>query len=179
MIIGKPFRTVEEIQRRVRELAEKISSDYAGREILAVGILKGSFMFFADIVRLIQVPMNIDFLVASSYIRTKTTGDVKIHADVREAIEGKHVVLIEDIVDTGLTMKYLKELLMKRNPASLKVCAFLDKRANRKVNLQVDYVGYVIPDHFVVGYGLDYENRYRNLPYIAIFKKDSAEGIQA
>ena len=179
MIIGKPFRTVEEIQRRVRELAEKISSDYAGREILAVGILKGSFMFFADIVRLIQVPMNIDFLVASSYIRTKTTGDVKIHADVREAIEGKHVVLIEDIVDTGLTMKYLKELLMKRNPASLKVCAFLDKRANRKVNLQVDYVGYVIPDHFVVGYGLDYENRYRNLPYIAIFKKDSAEGIEA
>ena len=136
-------------------------------------------MFFADIVRLIQVPMNIDFLVASSYIRTKTTGDVKIHADVREAIEGKHVVLIEDIVDTGLTMKYLKELLMKRNPASLKVCAFLDKRANRKVNLQVDYVGYVIPDHFVVGYGLDYENRYRNLPYIAIFKKDSAEGIEA
>jgi hypoxanthine phosphoribosyltransferase len=178
MIIGKPFLTVEQIQTRIKELAEKISRDYEGNEILAVGILKGAFMFFADIVRLIQVPMNIDFLVASSYIKTLTTGEVKIHADVREDMKGKHVLLFEDIVDTGLTLKYIKDVLTSRNPASLKVCAFLDKKAHRQVDLDITYVGYEIPDEYVVGYGLDYDNKYRNLPYISIFKEDSTEKIR-
>jgi hypoxanthine phosphoribosyltransferase len=170
MVTGKPFLTVEQIQNRVKELADKISGDYEGKEILAVGILKGAFMFFTDIVKLIQVPLEIDFLVASSYIKTETTGEVEIHADIREDIKGKHVLLIEDIVDTGLTLKYIKDILLKRNPSSIKICAFLDKQAHRKVDLDVDYVGYEIPDHYVVGYGLDYENKFRNLPYIAIFK---------
>jgi len=178
MIIGKPFLTVEQIQTRIKELAEKISLDYEGNEILAVGILKGAFMFFADIVRLIQVPMNIDFLVASSYIKTLATGEVKIHADVREDMKGRHVLLFEDIVDTGLTLKYIKDLLTSRNPASLQVCAFLDKKAHRQVDLDLTYVGYEIPDEYVVGYGLDYDNKYRNLPYISIFKEDSTDKIR-
>ena len=178
MIIGKPFLTVEQIQTRTKELAEQISGDYEGNEILAVGILKGAFMFFADIVRLIQVPMNIDFLVSSSYIKTLTTGEVKIHADVREDMKDKHVLLFEDIVDTGLTLKYIKDVLTSRKPASLKVCAFLDKKAHRQVDVDLTYVGYEIPDEYVVGYGLDYDNKYRNLPYISIFKEDSTEKIR-
>ena len=174
MIIGKPFLTVEQIQSRVKELAKRISTDYEGTEILAVGILKGAFMFFADIVKLIQVPMNIDFLVASSYIKTETTGEVKIHADIREDIKGKHVLLFEDIVDTGLTLKYLKDTLLSRNPASVKICTFLDKPAHRQVDLEPEYVGFEIPDAYVVGYGLDYDNKYRNVPYIAVFKEESA-----
>lgn len=174
MIIGKPLFTTQSIQDRVKELAKEISADYEGKEILAVCILKGAFMFFSDIVKRIQVPMNIDFLVASSYIKTATTGKVKIHADVREDIKGKHVIVFEDIIDTGLTLKYIKDVLLSRKPASLKVCAFLDKKTHRHVALKPDYVGYEIPDEYVVGYGLDYDNKYRNLPYIAAFKKERA-----
>ena len=177
MIISKPFLTVEQIQNRVKELAARISADYEGKEILAVGILKGAFMFIADISRLIQVPVNVDFIVASSYIKTSTTGEVIIHADIREDIRDKHVLLFEDILDTGLTLAYIKNLLLKRNPASLKICAFLDKKAHRQADLSPDYVGFDIPDYYVVGYGLDYENKYRNLPYIAIFKQDSVGKI--
>jgi hypoxanthine phosphoribosyltransferase len=173
MVIGKPFLTVEQIQNKVKELGLEISRDYEGEEILAVGILKGAFMFFSDIVRQIQVPMNIDFLIASSYLKTQSTGEVTIHADLREDIKGKHVLLIEDIVDTGLTLKYIKDMLLKRDPASLKICTFLDKKANRKVDLELDYIGFEIPDKYVVGYGLDYENKFRNLPYIAIFKEST------
>jgi hypoxanthine phosphoribosyltransferase len=114
-----------------------------------------------------------DFLVASSYIKDHTTGEVKIHADVREEISGKNVILIEDIVDTGITLKYIKDMLLKRSPASLRICALLDKKSCRKVDLPLDYIGFEIPDEFVVGYGLDYDNKFRNLPYIAIFRKES------
>ncbi len=130
-------------------------------------------MFFSDIVKLIQTPMEIDFLTASSYIKTQSTGEIKIHADLRQDIKNRHVLLIEDIVDTGITLAYIKNMLLARNPASLKVCTFLDKKARRKVDLHLDYVGFVIPDEYVVGYGLDYENKFRNLPYIAIFKKST------
>lgn len=171
MIIGKPFLTVEQIQNKVRELAVKISEDYEGKELLSVGILRGAFIFFADIVRLIQVPMKIDFLIVSSYLKTKTTGEVTIHADLREDIRGKDVLLIEDIVDTGITLNHIRELLLARGPASLKICAFLDKKPRRKVEVPLDYVGFEIPDEYIVGYGLDYENMFRNLPYVAIFKK--------
>jgi hypoxanthine phosphoribosyltransferase len=171
MVTGKPLLTVEQIQKKVKELAAKISEDYEGKEILAVGILRGAFIFFSDIVRHIQVPMNIDFIIAASYIKTQTSGEIKIHADLREDIKAKHVLLIEDIVDSGLTLRYIQEMLLARNPASLKTCAFLDKKSRRKTELKLDYIGFEIPDYYIVGYGLDYDNKFRNLPYISVFKE--------
>lgn len=171
MIIGKPLLTVEQIRNKTREIAARISDDYEGKEIVSVGILKGAFMFFSDIVKLIQVPMVIDFIIASSYAKTESRGVVQIHADLREDITGKNVLLIEDIVDRGLSLKYIKEMLLKRNPASLKTCVLLDKKSRRAADVPLDYVGFEIPNEYVVGYGLDYENRFRNLPYISIFKK--------
>jgi len=173
MVTGKPLLTVEQIQKKVKELAAKISEDYKGKEILAVGILRGAFIFFSDIVRHIQVPMNIDFIIASSYTKTQTSGEIKIHADLREDIKAKHVLLIEDIVDSGLTLKYIQEMLLARNPASLRTCAFLDKRSRRKTELKLDYIGFDIPDYYIVGYGLDYDNKFRNLPYISVFKEST------
>ncbi len=173
MVTGKPLLTVEQIQKKVKELAAKISEDYKGKEILAVGILRGAFIFFSDIVRHIQVPMNIDFIIASSYTKTQTSGEIKIHADLREDIKAKHVLLIEDIVDSGLTLKYIQEMLLARNPASLRTCAFLDKRSRRTTELKLDYIGFDIPDYYIVGYGLDYDNKFRNLPYISVFKEST------
>jgi hypoxanthine phosphoribosyltransferase len=172
MIIGKPYLDVEQVQDRVKELADAISEDYEGREIIAVGILKGAFMFFSDLVKHIQVPMEIDFLSVSSYVKTESTGEMNIHADLRENIRDRHVLLIEDIVDTGLTLNFIQTLLLERNPASLKICAFLDKKPRRKIDINIDYTGFEVPDVYLVGYGLDYENKYRNLPHIAIFKKE-------
>jgi len=171
MIIGKPLFTTRQIQAKVKELAQIISKDYAGKEILAVGILKGSFMFFSDIVRAIEVPLTIDFILASSYVKSETSGEVKIHYDIREDISDKHVLLIDDIVDTGITLNQIRERILARFPLSLKICTFLDKKERREVDIPLDYVGYVIPNQFVVGYGLDYENKYRNVPYISIFRK--------
>jgi hypoxanthine phosphoribosyltransferase len=171
MITGKPLLTVEQIQKKVKELAAAISKDYKGKEILAVGILRGAFIFFSDIVRNVQVPMNIDFIIASSYIKTQSSGEIKIHADLREDIKGKHVLLIEDIVDSGITLKFIQEMLLARKPASLKTCAFLDKKSRRKTELKLDYIGFEIPDYYIVGYGLDYDNKFRNLPYISVFKE--------
>ncbi len=171
MIVGKPFLTARQIQTKVKDLALAISKDYSGKQLLAVGILKGSFMFFSDLVRSIEVPLTIDFIVASSYVKTETSGEVKIHYDIREDVSDKHVLLIDDIVDTGVTLNQIRERVLSRVPLSLRICAFLDKRERREVDVPLDYVGYVIPNHYVVGYGLDYDNRYRNLPYIAIFKK--------
>jgi hypoxanthine phosphoribosyltransferase len=173
MVIGKPLFTVEEIQKRVKELASQITGDYKEKEFLAVGILRGAFMFFADIVRNIKTPLEIDFLIASSYAKTESTGKVKIHADLRENIRDRNVLLIEDIVDTGVTLKHIQDMLLSRSPASLKTCVFLDKKPRRKVDVKLDYVGFEIPNKYVVGYGLDYENKFRNLPYIAIFKKST------
>lgn len=171
MITGKPLFTAEKIQHRVKELAKEISVYYSGKNLLAVGILKGAFMFFSDIVRQIEIPLTIDFIIASSYIKTHTTGEVKIFYDIREDISDKHILLIEDIVDTGVTLNYIRERVLAKNPESLRICAFLDKRERRIVDIPLDYIGYTIPNEFVVGYGLDYDNKYRNLPYISIFKK--------
>ena len=171
MIIGKPLFTTRQIQAKVKELAQIISKDYAGKEILAVGILKGSFMFFSDIVREIEVPLTLDFILASSYVKSETSGEVKIHYDIREDMSDKHVLLIDDIVDTGITLNQIRERILTRFPLSLKICTFLDKKERREVDIPLDYVGYVIPNQFVVGYGLDYDNKYRNLPYISIFRK--------
>ncbi len=171
MVVGKPFLTVEQIQKKVVELADRISEDYEGKNLLAVGILKGAFMFFSDIVRLIRVPLAIDFLIASSYINTNTSNEVTIHYDLREDVTNKDVLLIEDIIDTGITLNYIRERMLIKGPLSLKICTFLDKKERRQVNIPLDYVGFEIPNKFVVGYGLDYDNKFRNLPYISIFKK--------
>lgn len=171
MITGKPLFTKEQIQDRVKELAEKISHDYAGKDILAVGILKGAFMFFSDLVRAIQIPLTIDFILATSYLKTDSIGEVKIYYDIREDVTDKDVVLIEDIVDSGITLNYIRERVLAGSPRSLKTCVFLDKRERRIVDVPLDYIGFEIPNNFVVGYGLDYDDKFRNLPYIAIFKK--------
>jgi len=171
MVVGKPFLTVEQIQKRVKELAEEISADYEGKDLLAVGILKGAFVFFSDLVRQIQTPLTVDFLIASSYVRSMTCGQVDLHYDIREEIADRDVLLVEDIVDTGITLNYLRERILLKNPGSLKICTFLNKTARREIAVPLDYVGFQIPDEFVVGYGLDYSNKYRNLPYISVFKK--------
>jgi hypoxanthine phosphoribosyltransferase len=128
-------------------------------------------MFFSDLVRSVEVPLTLDFIIASSYVKTQTTGEVKVFYDIRGDISEHHVLLIEDIVDTGVTLNQIRERILSRGPKSLKICAFLDKRERRIVDVPIDYIGFEIPNEFVVGYGLDYENRFRNLPYIAIFKK--------
>jgi hypoxanthine phosphoribosyltransferase len=171
MIVGKPFFTVEQINNKVIELADRISTDYEGKNLLAVGMLRGAFMFFADLVRTIRVPLNIDFIVAASYVKTSTTGEVKVYYDIRDDVTDKDVLLIEDIVDTGITLNHVRERILMKRPRSLKICAFLDKKERRVVDVPLDYVGFDVPNEFLVGYGLDYDNKYRNLPYIAVFKK--------
>jgi hypoxanthine phosphoribosyltransferase len=171
MVVGRPFLSVEQIHNKNRELANRISADYSGKSLLAVGILKGAFIFFSDLVRLIRVPLSIDFLIASSYLKSDTSGEVKMFYDIREEITGKDVLLIEDIVDTGITLNYLRERVLQKEPNSLKICTFLDKKGRRQVDVPIDYVGFEIPNEFVVGYGLDYDNKFRNLPYISTFKK--------
>jgi len=171
MVVGKPFLTVEQIHGKVKELADVISDEYEGKNLLAVGILKGAFIFFSDIVRLIRTPLVVDFLIASSYVKSDSCGEVKMHYDIREDVSDKDVLLIDDIVDTGITLNYLRERVLMKAPRSLKICAFLDKTDRRQVAVPLDYVGFRIPNEFVVGYGLDFDNKFRNLPYISIFKK--------
>ncbi len=171
MLIGKPFLSTEQIRDQVTTLADRISRDYMGKEVLAIGILKGSFIFFADLIRALKIPVTVDFIVATSYIKTTSTGEVKIHYDIKEEIADKDILLIDDIIDTGISLNYIRERILSKGPASLRICALLDKKERRLVDVPLDYVGFTIPNDFVVGYGLDYENKYRNLPYIAVFKK--------
>jgi hypoxanthine phosphoribosyltransferase len=173
MIIGKPLLSAEQISRRVKELGQLISEDYEGKNLLAVGILKGAFMFFSDLVKAIRVPLSVDFIIASSYLKSDTTGEVKIFYDIKNEIWDKDILLVEDIVDTGVTLNHIRERILSRSPKSLKICAFLDKKERRLVDVPIDYKGIDIPNEYVVGYGLDYDNRFRNLPYISIFKKST------
>lgn len=163
----------EEIDRMVTGLADRITKDYQGREVVMIGILKGSFIFMSDLVRKIDLPMVIDFMSVSSYYGgTKSSGVVKIVKDLDNDIEGKHVIIVEDIVDSGLTLGHLKEMLLTRNPASLAVCAAFDKPDRRKVDIAAEYTGSQIPDEFIIGYGLDYDGKYRNLPDVCILAFD-------
>lgn len=171
MIVGKPLFSVEQIQLKVKELAEKISNDYEGKDLLAVGIMRGAFMFFSDLVRAVRVPLVIDFIVVASYVKTASTGEVKMYHDLKEDVTDKDVLLIDDIVDTGITLNYIREHFLLKRPKSLKICSLLDKKGRRVVDVPIEYVGFDIPDEFVVGYGLDYDNKFRNLPYISVFKK--------
>ncbi|HUL58759.1 MAG TPA: hypoxanthine phosphoribosyltransferase [Anaeromyxobacteraceae bacterium] len=158
----------ERIRARVREIGQQIARDYAGRPLVVVGVLKGSFVFIADLVRAIDLPILVDFIGISSYQGTRSTGVVQITSDLTRPIEGMDVLLVEDIVDTGLTMKYLLDNLATRKPASVKVCALLEKPSRAKVTVPIDYKGFVIDDVFVVGYGLDWDGRMRNLPFVGV-----------
>ena len=163
--------TPEALARRVKELADQITQDYAGTSPLIVGTLRGSFVFMADLVRQINLPLTVDFLSASSYgSGTESSGQVKLKLDLADDISGRDVLIIEDIVDSGNTLSKLLPELQKRGPASLKVCALLDKPERRVLPFQANYVGFTIPDAFVVGYGLDFDQHYRQLPYIGVLK---------
>lgn len=172
MFIGTPLISEDQIQKKVKELAYKISADYANKDLLVIGVLKGSFMFFSDLIRYIQTPLKVDFIIASSYIKDSSSGEVKIHYFPREEIQGKDVLLVDDIIDTGISLKVIREKILSINPSSLKICVFLDKTERRVVDVPVNYTGFKIPNKFVVGYGLDYHEMFRNLPYITVFKKE-------
>ena len=161
----------EALARRVKELAGEIRRDYAGKAPLVVGVLRGCFVFMADLVRQIHLPCTVDFMAVSSYgAGTSSSGQVKIIKDLSEQIEGKDLIVVEDILDSGNTLSYLLQLLQARKPASVRLCTLLDKPSRRVKEVEVSYSGFSIPDYFVVGYGLDYAEKYRNLPYIGVLK---------
>ena len=166
-----------EIAGMCRRLGERISSDYAGREVILIGVLKGAWMFMADLVRQLSIPVRVDFIAVSSYgSGTRTSGVVRITKDLDSDITGKHVILVEDIVDTGLTVNHLRQLLGTRNPASIAICTAFDKKDRRQVDMDIQYIGMEIPNEFIVGYGLDFDGKYRNLPDVAILCDDSQGG---
>ena len=173
--IAKVYFTEEELQAKVRELGRQITEDYkdAKEDIYCVGILKGASVFYTDLVRAIDLPVRFDFMIASSYgSGTSTTGSVKILKDLDYDIEGKHLIVIEDIIDSGTTMSYLLKYFQHRKPASVKLCALLSKPSRRTAEVPIDYCGFEVPDEFLVGYGLDYAEVYRNLPYIGVLKPE-------
>lgn len=165
--------TEDELQAKIKELGAKLSEDYRDRNPLLIGVLKGAFMFMADLAKAITIPVEIDFMAVSSYgSSTKSSGVVRIIKDLEVSVEGRDVIIVEDIIDSGLTLSYLIDVLERRNARSVAVVALLDKPDRRKVNLDIEYKGFTLPDEFVVGYGLDYAEKYRNLPYIAVLKPD-------
>ena len=167
--VGEILIEEERLQSRIRELGAELSMDYAGRELLLVGVLKGAVFFMADLMRSLTVPCEIDFMAISSYgASTDTSGVVRILKDLDINIEGRHVLVVEDIIDSGLTLSYLLRNLESREPASLEICALLTKPTRREIDVPVRYVGFEIPNKFVIGYGLDYAERYRNLPYVGV-----------
>ncbi|TCP57680.1 hypoxanthine phosphoribosyltransferase [Tumebacillus sp. BK434] len=165
--------TEEEVSAKVRELGEQITRDYQGQDLLVIGILKGAAMFMGDLVKRIDMVVEMDFMAVSSYGKSsESSGVVRIIKDLDKSIEGRHVLIVEDIIDTGLTLHYLKNLLEQRSAASVKVAALLDKPERRQVEIAPDYLGFSVPDHFIIGYGLDYAERYRNLPYVGVLKPE-------
>ena len=163
----------DEIREKVRELGGKITADYKNSNLMLVTVLKGAVVFLADLMRQIDVPAEIDFMVVSSYgSGVKSSGVVKIVKDLDVTLAGKDILIVEDILDSGLTLSYIKELLESRGPRSIRIATLLDKPSRRKVDLQADYIGFSVPDEFVIGYGLDYDEKYRNLPYIGILKPE-------
>lgn len=159
----------DKILARIKELAAQLSKEYEGKDLVAIGILNGAVYFLSELTRNMTIPVEIDFMLASSYgAGTVSTGHVLINKDLERSVEGKYVLLVEDVVDTGRTLKLLKEMFEERKPADIKICSLLDKPARREVDLQADYIGFEIPDAFVVGWGLDYDQKYRNLPYVGV-----------
>src|SRR5687768_10977484 len=175
--VGQVLISEDEIRAKVRELGARIGADYAGSSVTLVSVLKGSLPFMADLMRAIEIPVQIDLMEVSSYggATTETSGLVRILKDLSSSISGKDVLIVEDIIDTGLTLNYLLRYLRGKNPRSLRICALLDKPARRLVEIPIDYRGFTIPDEFVVGYGLDFGEYYRNLPYIGVLRRELYE----
>ena len=175
-IFGRPIVTQEEMRARIKELGKQISTDYTGKDLVLVGVLKGAYAFYADLARAIRIPMRVDFLIVTSYgSQSKTTGKVKVITELTEDIKGKDVLLVEDIVDSGLTVQYLTKTLAKQKPRSVKVCTLLSKPERRTIDVPLDYIGFKIPNKYVVGYGLDYQQKYRNLPYLAVLDMEAEQ----
>ena len=171
--ILKVLVSEEELKKRVQEIAGEIQRDYAGKEIMLISVLRGSFIFMADLCRAIDLPCTLDFMAVSSYGKgTSSSGQVQITKDLSEDISGRHIIVVEDILDSGNTLSYLLKILQHRHPASIRLCTLLDKPERRVKPVELHYCGFTIPDAFVVGYGLDYAERYRNLPYIGILKPE-------
>ena len=171
--IGEILVQADELQHRIKEMAAEVSRDYKGRDLLLIGVLKGAVFFLADLMRELDIPCEVDFMAVSSYgSATDSSGVVRILKDLDTPIEGRHVLIVEDIVDSGLTLQYLLRNLGARNPATLEVCALLTKPSRRKVDLPLRFTGFEIPDRFAIGYGLDHAERYRNLPYVAALAID-------
>ncbi len=172
--IAKILITRDALHHRIAELGATISRDYASNDLLLVCVLKGGFLFLSDLIRAIQIPHAIDFMAISSYggARTESSGVVRILMDLNASIENRHVLIVEDIIDTGRTLSYITENLRTRNPASLKICTLLNKPSRRQVQVAIDYIGFDIPNEFVVGYGLDYNEIYRNLPFVGVLKPE-------
>jgi hypoxanthine phosphoribosyltransferase len=171
--LRKILFSAAQLQQKAREMGAMITADYRGRDLVLIGILKGAIPFIADLMRAIDLPLAYDLMAVSSYgASTKSTGTVRILKDIELSIEGRDVLIVEDIIDTGLTLQYLRDNLHSRQPRSLKICTLLDKPSRRKVEIKADYNGFTIPNAFVVGYGLDYAEQYRNLPYLGILKEE-------
>jgi hypoxanthine phosphoribosyltransferase len=170
--IAEVLIAAEEIRTRVNELGAQISADYAGKDPLLVGVLRGVFVFMADLVRAITIPIGVDFIAITSYDSTsRKRGVVRFTKDLEICIEGRHVLFVEDVIDTGLSLRYILRSLETREPASLQLCTLFDKPRTRLLELDIAYTGFVLPDEFVVGYGLDYDERYRNLPFVGVLKE--------
>ena len=178
-VVGEVLLDEETLARRIRELGEQITRDYAAantQELVVIGILRGSVVFLSDLIRSIQLPLTLDFMAVSSYTKgTKTSGTVRIIKDLSTSIDGKDVLIVEDIVDTGLTLKNLSEILSARHPRSLRICTLLDKPSRRTCEVMVDYRGFEVEDKFVVGFGLDFDDMYRHLPYVGVLKPEAYE----
>jgi len=175
-LFGRPIVTQEQMRTRIREMGRQISADYAGKDLVLVGILKGAYCFYADLARAIRIPVRVDFIVVTSYgSRTKTSGKVKLVTELTEEITGRDVLLVEDIVDSGLTVQHLIKSLARKKPRSIRVCTLLSKPERRVVDVHLEYVGFKIPNRYVVGYGLDYRQKYRNLPYLAVLDQMDEE----
>lgn len=165
------YLSEEKIQTRVRELAEMINREFAGQEVVVVGVLTGSFIFCSDLVRHLNIPVQVEFVSLSSYHGTQSTGEVSFRMDVKQSLVGKNVIVVEDIVDTGLTISFLLKHLKLKNVKSLKLCSMLRKKAHLKIDVTIDYLGFDIEDKFVIGYGLDFDGRFRELPYIGVYSE--------
>ena len=175
-MFGRPIVTQEQMRSRIRELGRQISADYAGKDLVLVGVLKGAYAFFADLARAIRIPVQVDFIIVTSYgTQAKTSGKVKLVTELTEKIKDRDGLLVEDIVDSGLTVQYLTKALAKQKPRSIKVCTLLSKPERRVVDVPLQYVGFRIPNQYVVGYGLDYQQQYRNLPYLAVLDQLSEQ----
>ena len=175
--VSEILLSANDIQDRIMQLGTDISRDYDGKELSIVVVLRGAFMFFADLLRHIKTTSSCDFIAINSYgSDTKSSGVVRILKDLEDSVQSKHVLIVEDIVDTGLTLNYIMKVIRGRNPASVRVCSLLDKPERRKVDAEIDYLGFTIPDKFVIGYGLDYDQRYRHLPYVGVLRPEIYTG---